>query len=253
MVSRRSALLRAASWYVRAGWPIVPGATPLDGRARVQVLFGGRSVSVACCCGQKDCFSPAAHPLGPDWRREHVTTEASARFWWDRAKAPVPNIVLCCGESFDVWSVPAAVGSYALGLLDGGTGTPGTPVAITPLARWHFFTAPEADHPALIPPHGMDVVRLSTGYFVPAPPSTRGPAGRDRWLIPPRHRLPTARTVAAALILATEYLTGGSPCGAGHQRCGSAASGELPIEEEPLTSPGPWTPPPDGAYLSGGV
>jgi hypothetical protein len=49
---------------------------------------------------------------------------------------------------------------------------------------------------------------LGAGCFVPAPPSDRGPAGRDRWLIAPRHhRLPAGWTVAAALILAAERVT----------------------------------------------
>ena len=205
-------MLQAALAYVRAGWPIVPGAMPkAETRPRVQVLSGGRSVSVTCYCGHKDCWSPAAHPLGPDWQHQHITTEASARFWWDRTTAPVPNIVLCCGETFDVWSVPAAIGSYALDILANGIGTPVTPVAVTPVRRWHFFTAPEGDHPALKAPHGLDVVRLGTGQFVPAPPSTRGPAGHDRWLIPhrPHLRLPTGQRIAAALILAAEHLTAG--------------------------------------------
>ena len=202
-------MLRAALSYVRAGWPIVPGAMPRDKQARIRILSGVRSESVACCCGQQDCCSPAAHPLGPNWRREHVVTETSARFWWDRQRAPLPNIVLCCGETFDVWSAPAAVGSYALDLLRDNTDPPLTPVAITPVRRWHFFTVPEGDQPALQTPHGLDVVRLAAGQCVPAPPSTRGPVGRDRWLIPYRHRLPlpTGWTVAAALILAAERIT----------------------------------------------
>jgi hypothetical protein len=150
-----------------------------------------------------ECFSPAAHPLSPDWREQHVVTEQAARFWWDHKRGPVPNIVLCCGESFDVWSVLAKVGSAALSLADAGA-APWAPVAITPVGRWYFFTAPELDQPALSAPPGLDVVRLGAGCFVPAPPSDRAPTGRDRWLVRPRHRLPAGWAVAAALILAAE-------------------------------------------------
>ena len=196
-------MLRAALSYVEAGWPIVPGAAPSGATAlgRVRALLGAGPVPVSCWCGSGDCTAPAAHPLGPDWADQHVRTEPAARFWWDHQRGPVPNIVLCCGEFFEVLSVPAEVGSYALGLIDSGA-APVTPVAITPERRWHFFTAPGR---GLELPPGLDVVRLGAGRYVPAPPSTRGSAGRDRWLVAPRRRrLPEARTVAAAMILAAE-------------------------------------------------
>ena len=175
------------------------------------MLSGGRSASVACSCRSANCLTPAAHPLSPDWPDQHVTTEQAARFWWGRDSGPLSNIVLCCGETFDAWSVPAAVGTYALDLIDAGA-APFTPVAITPLWRWHFFTAPTLSSHGVQVPHGLDVLHLGTGQFVPAPPSTRGPIGRDRWLIEPRHRrLPPGRAVAAALALAATRLTAEQP------------------------------------------
>lgn len=204
-------MLRAALGYVAAGWPIVPGATAYNqpGRGWVRRMLGaGSAVSVRCSCGSPDCRCPAAHPLDPDWQRNHISTEQAARFWWGSQHGPMPNIMLCCGESFDVWSVPAQVGSVALDLIDGGA-APVVPVAITPLWRWHFFTAPTMPgHRVQVPP-GLDVVHLGEGRFVPAPPSTRGTLGHDRWLVEQRRRLPLARPITAALILAAERITGG--------------------------------------------
>lgn len=212
-------MLRAALSYVDSGWPIVPGATPQAGAGRVRILSGGRSMSVDCSCRSKDCFSPAAHPMGPDWADQHVTTKAAARFWWDHEDGPVPNIVLCCGQSFDVWSVPAAVGSAVLDLVDSGA-VPLVPVAITSLRWWHFFTAPTLPGQGMQVPHGLEVVHLGDGRFVPAPPSTRGAAGPDRWLVEHRHRLPTGWSIAAAMILIAERFAPG-PGSGGVQRARS--------------------------------
>jgi hypothetical protein len=150
------------------------------------------------------CRWPAAHPLSPDWAEQHVTTAQATAFWWDRQHPPWPNIVLCCGEAFEVWAAPAHVGSRAVELMDAGAAPP-APVALTPGGRWHFFAAPDPAGRALPVGGGLGVTRLGAGCWVPAPPSDRGPAGRDRWLVPPTRRLPEPAAVAAALLLAAAY------------------------------------------------
>ena len=205
MVSRQ-VMLRAALSYVDAGWPVVPGAMPAHQRRRDRVralLGGGRAPE--CFCGAADCTAPAAHPLSPDWGDQHVTTHQAAAFWWDRQHGPLPNIVLCCGETFEVWAASAPVGARVLELMDAGI-APMAPVALTPSGGWHFFAAPTLSGPPVRVPAGLGVSRLGSGCWVPAPPSDRGPAGRDRWLVPPRRRLPEAVAVAAALILAAAWL-----------------------------------------------
>jgi hypothetical protein len=112
--------------------------------------------------------------------------------------------VLCCGDAFEVWAAPAHIGSRALELMDTGIAPP-APVAATPTGQWHFFAAPDLAGRPLPVPGGLGVTRLGAGCWVPAPPSHRGPAGRDRWLVPPRHRLPDAPALAAALILAAAW------------------------------------------------
>jgi hypothetical protein len=198
-------MLRAALSYVEAGWPIVPGAMPTNQRrrGRVRALLGS-GPPPECFCGSAGCRWPAAHPLSPDWADQHVTTHQAAAFWWDREHPPLPNIVLCCGQTFEMWAAPAHVGSRALELMDAGVAPP-APVALTPTGRWHFFTAPDpASYPVRVP-GGLGLTRLAAGCWVPAPPSERGPAGRDRWLVPPRRRLPEPAAVAAALLLAAAW------------------------------------------------
>jgi hypothetical protein len=203
-VSRRAAMLRAALSYVDAGWPIVPGAMPADQRrrCRVRALLGGPPLE--CFCGSAGCRFPAAHPLSPDWAEQHVTTHQAATFWWDRQHPPLPNIVLCCGETFEVWAAPTHVGSRALELMDTGI-APLAPVALTPTGQWHFFAAPDLAARPLPVPGGYGLTRLAAGAWVPAPPSDRGPLGRDRWLVPPTRRLPDTHAVAAALLLAAAW------------------------------------------------
>ena len=205
VVSRRAVMLRAALGYVAVGWPVVPGAMPAYPRRwdRARALLGG-GPSVECFCGSVDCAAPAAHPLSPDWPEQHVTTPEVAAFWWDRQHRPLPNIVLCCGDAFEVWAVPAHVGSRTLELMDAGV-APLAPVALTPTGQWHFFAASDRASRPLPVPAGLGLTRLAGGCWVPAPPSDRGPCGRDRWLVPPRHRLPDAPAVAAALILAAAW------------------------------------------------
>ena len=204
-VNRRAAMLQAALSYVDAGWPIVPGAMPANPprAGRVWALLGG-GPPPECFCGSAQCTAPAAHPLSPDWADQRVTTPQAAAFWWDRPRGSLPNIVLCCGDAFEVWAVPAHVGSRTLELMDGGVAPP-APVALSPSGQWHFFAASDIAERPLRVPAGLGVTRLGAGCWVPAPPSDRGRSGRDRWLVPPRRQLPDAAAVAAALILAAAW------------------------------------------------
>jgi hypothetical protein len=135
-------MLQAALTYVQAGWPIVPGATPYgSSRRRTKVQCAARPVPVACSCGRPECWSLAAHPRDHDWLHRVTTDPADVRLWWGSDAVTMPNIVLVCGERFDAWSVPHAVGSRALDLLPDDT-APFVPIAMTPTERWHLFTAP---------------------------------------------------------------------------------------------------------------
>jgi hypothetical protein len=198
-------MLRAALAYVDAGWPVVPGVTPYGPQqGRVRVSGGVGSLRAGCSCGRPYCGSPAGHPLDPDWPRHIVTTPADVRFWWGNETGQVPNIVLVCGDAFDAWSVPRAVGYRALDLLPDEIAR-SVPVAMTPTERWHLFTTPALPDELPNIPTGVDVEHLGAGHYVPAPPSTRGPHGHDSWLTPQLgRRLPHWPTIAAALIQAAQ-------------------------------------------------
>jgi hypothetical protein len=135
-----------------------------------------------------------------------ITEPADVRFWWGAQSGSAPNIVLVCGDSFDAWSVPHAVGSRALDLLPDDI-APFVPIAMTPTERWHLFTVPATPDETPPIPTGLDVLHLGAGQFVPAPPSTRGALGHDTWLAEQRRRrLPPWPPVAAALVRAAEQL-----------------------------------------------
>ena len=201
----RQAVLRAALSYVDAGWPIVPGAT-WYGMTRRRAAVRCAAGPAACSCGRSDCRAPAAHPRDSDWLHAVITDPADVRFWWGAESGTTPNIVLVCGDSFDAWSVPLAVGARALDLLPDDI-PPFVPIATTPTERWHLFTAPAMPDERPRVPAGLDVLHLGGGQFVPAPPSTRGALGQDMWLAEQRRRrLPPWPPVAAALTRAAEHL-----------------------------------------------
>src|SRR5205823_10307778 len=103
------------------------------------------------------------------WQRHLITSTAEAVWWWSGRSGALPNILLACGTTFDVWSVPRAVGSRAVELLPDDL-VPRTPVALTPTGRWHLFTAPRAAAEELPPiTSGLDVAHLGAGHAVTAP------------------------------------------------------------------------------------
>jgi hypothetical protein len=205
----RRAMFRAALTYVQAGWPIVPGATPYgSSRRRTNVQCAARPVPVACSCGRADCWSPAAHPRDQDWLDRVITDPTDVWAQWGNSSGSLPNIILVCGYTFDVWSVPHAVGVRALDRLPDEI-APFVPVAKTPTGRWHLFTAPVLPDETEIPriPPDLDILHLGPGQFVPAPPSTRGALGHDTWLTEQRRtRLPSWLPVTAALTKAAQQL-----------------------------------------------
>jgi hypothetical protein len=80
-------------------------------------------------------------------------------------------------------------------------------LALAPTGRWHLFTTPAILNQAPQLPPEPDLVHLSTGQYVPAPPSTRGALGHDTWLAEQRRRrLPPWPPVVTALTRAAEQL-----------------------------------------------
>lgn len=194
--------LAAARRYAAMGWPVCPGAHPLDG--------GGR----ACSCDRVGCPAPGAHPVSPAWQLQASTDPAAVGRWW--AAAPRANVILVTGRAFDVLDVPAGPGLDALGHLERAGRAPG-PVAVAG-ERALFFVASRAAHttedewwschldcvpgevpgdlPGELPGDLADAAGLRwhcRGSYVLAPPSRTGAGPAARWICQPDGRpLPDA-------------------------------------------------------------
>lgn len=199
-------MLRAAREFVAAGWAVVPGAVALgdQGHPLWRLVHPDAEVSARCSCGDHSCARPAAHPLEADWRAMATTDPEVVERWWGGADAP--NLILPTGFGFEVLSVGTVVGAQAMRVMQHAV-TPYAAVARTADSRWLFFTRPARDTPSL--PAGLDVVHHGDGSWTPAPPSSRGPLGRDRWVWPWRSmhdRLPACEDVLIALAAAGRAL-----------------------------------------------
>lgn len=216
--AQQARVLKAAREYATAGWAVVPGAVALgdQGHPLWRLLHPDAEVTVQCSCADPCCPAPAAHPLDPDWQSLATTDLALVEQWWGVADAP--NLILPTGSCFDVLSVGTAVGAQAMRVMDHAF-APNAAAARTADARWLFFTSPAQDRLTL--PEGLDAVHHGEGSWTPAPPSSRGQLGRDRWVWPWRSRqdrLPAFEDVLLALVAASRSLTPadrGGPAAAG--------------------------------------
>lgn len=179
---RRVLLRRAAVGYARHGWPIAPGAYPMEARFM---------------CDRIGCPIHTCHPAFEDWQDAASTEPAQVAAWWSRRGH---SVLLPTGEAFDVIETPGALGQAALEVLPAAHRGP---VAVTPTGRWMFLVRPgDGLRPELS--ERLDVILHGEGSWVPAPP-TRYPEGRVRWRVSPHAtawRLPYTYGVQQALVAA---------------------------------------------------
>jgi Bifunctional DNA primase/polymerase, N-terminal len=173
---RRTLLRRAATRYARHGWDVVPGAC----------LAGDRFA-----CAEAGCYAVACHPDRADWAGVAGHDVAAVRSWWrDRPRA----VLLATGRAFDAVEVPAELGRFAAGQVQG-------PVAAAPSGQWLFLVRPgQPLRPEL--QGRVDVVLHGRGSWIAAPP-TSFPDGRMRWEVSPEEydwRLPDPYSVQAVLL-----------------------------------------------------
>lgn len=162
--SSASPLARAAAWYARRGWPVVPLHWVDD---------AGR-----CSCGDPACRSAGKHPLLTDWPRRATTDPATIAAWW--RKWPRANIGVALRGGHVVLDVdPRNGGDDELADLEHQYGPlPPTPIALTGSGGVHYhFTAPP-DTPTVTLAPGLEL--KATGAQVVLPPS-RSAAGWYRW------------------------------------------------------------------------
>jgi hypothetical protein len=148
--------------------------------------------AVRCECGP-NCSMLAAHPTG-----SAMTSAADVHATWGVDEPP--NIVLACGVSFDVIRVGGQVAAETEKILAAWRVAPAIALTATSVVQRLLFVAP--GEPVELPA-GADY--LGCGDWVPAPPSSRGPAGEDRWFWAYETRwrtLPSATEVAPAVWLA---------------------------------------------------
>lgn len=177
--------VRAVLEYAELGWPVIPGAHPLR--------EGGR----ACSCDRVGCPDPGAHPLSPAWPIQATTDPATLRRWWEND--PEANVILPTGRVFDVFDVPASVGSAALAAMH-AVGFDAGPVAENG-DRALFFVATrgapqdedewwschlDADPETIDDTPGLRWHCRES--YVLAPPSTLPTGDTVRWIRPPDGR-----------------------------------------------------------------
>ncbi len=130
--------LAAAAAYAALGWPVCPGAYPLEGTARLRGRQQRRGAGRACSCDRVGCPDPGAHPISPAWQAQATVDPAVIARWW--RDWPDANIVLVTGRVFDVLEVSASAGRIAVDAfaqLGGETG----PVSVWGPDRYLFFVA----------------------------------------------------------------------------------------------------------------
>jgi hypothetical protein len=186
---RRARLRRAAIRFARHGWDVVPGAC----------LAGERFA-----CDEPGCHAVTCHPDRADWAGVAGHDVPAVRAWWrDRPRA----VLLATGRAFDAIEVPAELGRFAVGQVQG-------PVAVAPAGRWLFLVRP--GQPLRSELQGrLNIVLHGPGSWVAAPP-TPLPGGRMRWEVSPEEydwRLPEPYSVQAVLLtgLRTVVVSGMQP------------------------------------------
>ena len=173
---RRALLRRAATCYARHDWDVIPGAC----------LAGPRFD-----CEEAGCHAMTCHPGLADWEGAASHEAAAVRSWWSKLPRAV---LLATGRAFDAVEVPAELGKFAVGQVQG-------PVAVAPSGQWLILVRPgQPLRPEL---QGRpDVVLHGPGSWMAAPP-TAFPCGRMQWEVSPAEydwRLPDPYSVQAVLL-----------------------------------------------------
>lgn len=187
MFSRRRKLRQAALHYAAHGWPVAPAI------GFVPAWWRGSGMLQCACRAAERCDQPGVHPTSADWSQYATTDTATIYRWWS---AGTPNVLLAPGTTFDVWVAPPAVGATATALLERDLLS--VPTMHAADASRLFFTRPAAPGASL---SHVGISRLSTGDYVPAPPSWHGGWRRDKWsLSPDVGALPSWERVALLLL-----------------------------------------------------
>jgi hypothetical protein len=158
---------RAALWYARHGWRVIPLHSIRDGR---------------CTCGRSDCNSPGKHPRLADWPTQATTDEQTIIAWW--ARWLDANVGIVTGAGLLVVDIdPSHDGDTSLADLERQYAPiPDTPRGLTGGGGGgvhYYFTIVQTvgNRVGLAP--GIDV-RGDGGYVV-APPSLHASGRRYAW------------------------------------------------------------------------
>lgn len=165
-----NALLNAALFYARRGWPVFPLHT-----------WHGQ-----CSCGNPQCASPGKHPRIKRWQNEATTDEAQIRRWW--TAWPDANIGLAAGKRAGWWVLDIDAGKGGNESLDELVAQHGSlPDTVESLTggggRHLLFAWPDGlevrNTTKLADLPGLDV-RGEGGYIV-APPSAHASGWEYAW------------------------------------------------------------------------
>jgi hypothetical protein len=198
----RERIAAAAERYAEMGWPVVPGAHPLD---------------VACSCDRIGCPAPGAHPITAAWQLQATVDAMTIRHWWQ--SRPDANVLLVTGRVFDVLDVPAETGKIAMS----NPGFQSGPVAECGPDRFLFFTttrgAPADEdewwscHFDCVPDTVADTPGLRwhcRESYVLAPPSLHASGQQVQWIRSPQE-YPLRDPMLLLPVLAEACEEAGSP------------------------------------------
>jgi hypothetical protein len=186
-------LRHAAATYAAHGWPILPGAYAIDGKAG---------------CPRPEGRRARLHPLPEQWEQAATTDVMQIARWWSR-HAWV--ILLSTGPAVEVVEMPAEMGLATVERLGEGAG----PAAVASAQRWLLFCSAEAGPVSASDDEWRAGVLLHrSGSWVPVPPIAGTRAGLG-WFRPPWvvgwHLPPTREVLAAARDAAVSTCTWPGP------------------------------------------
>ncbi|MBU1948082.1 MAG: DUF3987 domain-containing protein [Candidatus Eisenbacteria bacterium] len=160
---------KAALWYAKQGWPVLPLHTPRTG---------------SCSCRKDDCQSQGKHPRTQRGLKDATTEEGAIRSWWTRW--PDANVAVLTGTESGLIVLdvdPRNGGDESLANLEDEFGRlPATVESRTGGGgRHYFFNHPRVPIRCSSGKLGPGLDLKSDGGYIVVPPSVHGSGNTYQW------------------------------------------------------------------------